>query len=357
MPGADDRTEKPTAKHRDEARQNGTVAKSQDLNGAVVMMAGLAGVLLLAASFGRTAGAAMQQIFDLIARPANVTSGAGLRGLVHLVETALLKTVAPVAGICLAAGIVVNVAQAGLKLTPKALRPSFAKLNPMSGAKRIFGPSAAFETVKAIAKVVIVGGIVALSLIPDLSHVQANVGTDPSSLAVMIRSHISGLAIRAAAGYLLIGVIDYVWQRRKVGKSLKMTKQQVKDEAKQQDLPPEVKGAIRRRQYAAARTRMMAAVPRADVVVTNPTHFAVALEYNGDRPAPVVIAKGKDNVALQIRRIATENNIPIVENKPLARELHRVVALDQMIPGDLYQAVAEVLAFVYRTAARRRIGV
>jgi flagellar biosynthetic protein FlhB len=269
----------------------------------------------------------------------------------------MLKTVAPIAGMCLAAGVIVNVAQAGLKLTPKALKPSVGKLNPMAGFKRIFGPRAAFETVKSLAKVGVVGTVVAVALIPDLTHIKASVGTAPGALGTLMRASITGLAVRAAAGYLLIGLVDYAWQRHEVEKSLKMTKQAVRDEAKQYDLPAEVKGALRRRQIQTAKARMMSAVPRADVVITNPTHFAVALEYNGDHPAPVVVAKGQDHVALAIRQIATDHNVPIVENRPLARELHRSVEIDQMIPAELYQAVAEVLAFVYRQAARRRVGV
>jgi flagellar biosynthetic protein FlhB len=353
----DDKTEKPTAKHRGEAREKGQVAKSADLNGAVVMIAGLAGVLILAKTIGHSAGAAMADIFSQIARPSNVTSGAGLHGLFGLVEHTMLKTVAPIAGMCVVAGVIVNLAQAGLKFTPQALRPSFGRLNPVAGAKRIFGPRAVFETAKSITKVAIVGVVVALALIPDITHVKASVGTGPDALSLLMKGSITGLALRAAAGYLLIGLVDYVWQRHEVEKSLKMTKQQVRDEAKQYDLPAEVKSAIRRRQIQAAKARMMAAVPRADVIITNPTHFAVALEYSGEHPAPVVIAKGQDNVALQIRRIAAEHGIPIVENRPLARELHRVVEIDQMIPAELYGAVAEVLAYVYRLAARRRVGV
>ncbi|HET9073199.1 MAG TPA: flagellar biosynthesis protein FlhB [Solirubrobacteraceae bacterium] len=354
---ADDKTEKPTAKRRREARDKGRVAKSTDLNGAVVMIAGLVGVLILGGSIVNGAGSAMAQIFTDIARPANVTSGAGLHGLLSLVESTVLGAVAPIAGLCLVAAVVINVATAGLRYSPQSLKPSFEKLNPMAGAKRIFGPRAGFETLKALVKVGLVGGLVALALIPMFAHLQASVGTAPGALGALLRSSTEGLALRAAAGYLLIGLVDYAWQRRQLEKSLKMTKQEVRDEMKQADLPAEVRGAIRRRQLQAARARMMAAVPRADVVVTNPTHFAVALEYSGDVPAPVVIAKGQDNVALAIRQLAAEHDIPIVENKPLARELFATVEIDQMIPATLYQAVAEVLAFVYRLAARRRVGV
>ena len=163
-----------------------------------------------------------------------------------------------------------------------------------------------------------------------------------------------GIAVRATIAYLLIAVIDLIWQRRRHAKSLKMTKQEVKEESKQAQLPAEVKSALRRRQIQAARARMMAAIPQADVVVTNPTHFAVALSYDGSHPAPVVVAKGQDLVAKQIRRIAEENNIPIVPDPPLARTLHKSVEIGQMIPAELYAAVAQVLAFVYRMAGRRK---
>ena len=353
----DDKTEKPTAKRRGEAREKGQIAKSHDLSGAVVTLTGLIGVGVLGAGIAHGTGSAMSNLFSDIARPADVSSGAGLHGLFHLVESTVLKAVGPLFGMCLIAALLVNLAQTRLNFSPKAITPDFKKLNPISGAKRIFGPNALFETAKAIVKVAVVGGVVAMTLIPDMTHLKASVGTAPADLATMLRTNIVGIAMRAGAGYLLIGLADYAWQRHETEKSLKMTKQEVREEAKQKDLPPEVKSAIRRRQIQAARSRMMAAVPQADVVVTNPTHFAVALQYSGDRPAPVVIAKGQDNVALAIRRIATENNIPIVENRPLARELHRVVEIDQMIPSELYSAVAEVLAFVYRMAARKRIGV
>ena len=170
----------------------------------------------------------------------------------------------------------------------------------------------------------------------------------------MIDSGAMSIAERAALAYLLIGIIDVIYQRRRHSKQLRMSKQEVKEEAKQTQLPPEVRAAQRRRAIAAARARMMAAVPQADVVVTNPTHFAVALKYDGSKPAPIVVAKGQDLVALRYCRIATENNVPIVPDPPLARSLHASVEMGQMIPAELYAAVAQVLAFVYRMAGRRR---
>ncbi len=178
-------------------------------------------------------------------------------------------------------------------------------------------------------------------------------GAAPSTIGSLMFSGAKTIAIRVLAVYLLISVIDYVWQRRQFEKGLKMTKQEIRDESRNQDLPPEVKSAIRRRRILAARARMMAAVPTADVVVTNPTHYAVALVYDGAKPAPVVVAKGKHLIAAQIRRIATENGVPIVPDPPLARSLHASVEIDQMIPAELFAAVAQLLAHVYRMAGRK----
>jgi flagellar biosynthesis protein FlhB len=351
------KTEPATAKRRDEARERGQVAKSTDLNGAGVLFAGLIALLLTASKIAKDAGGAMTSIFGDIDRPHNLTTAAGLRGMAHLVEMTLLKAVGPIALFCIAAGVILNIAQVGLRFTPSVVKPKFSKISPISGFKNLFSTRTTFNLVKDLIKVALIGGLVALALIPDLTHLGASVGTTPDGLGHLMKSGARTIVIRAVAGYLLIGVADFFWQRHKFEEGLKMTKQEVKDETRQRDLPPEVKRAIRRRQFQQARARMMKAVPRADVVVTNPTHYAVALEYSGDHVAPVVIAKGKDHVAVQIRRIAEEHGIPIVPDPPLARDLYRMVEVDQMIPADLYAAVAQVLAFVYRLAARRRVGV
>jgi flagellar biosynthetic protein FlhB len=162
--------------------------------------------------------------------------------------------------------------------------------------------------------------------------------------------------MRAAMIYMLLGIIDYFYQRFRTEKSLKMDKQEIKEEAKGQDLPPEVKAALRRRQNAAARQRMMTDIPTADVVVTNPTHYAVALRYESGSSAPVVVAKGMDHLAARIREIAEESGIPLVPDPPLARALHRNVEVGQEIPEDLFEAVATVLAHVYRIAGRRAVA-
>lgn len=358
MPGGgEDRTEKATPKRRSQAKESGGGPKSHDLNSAGVMMAGLVGVMLTAPKMVTATANAMTQIFGEISRPHSVITGSGLHGLMMLAENTLLKTVAPVAGICVLTGVALNILQTGLRLNPKAVRPRFGVFNPLNGFKNLFSVKSLFNLGKDLVKIAIVGGLVALALIPDITHMGAAVGTTPYGLGALMSSGVKSIALRATVAYLLIGIVDLVWQRHTFEKSIKMSKQEVKEENKTKDLPAEVKRAIRKRQFQQARARMMAAVPKADVVITNPTHYAVALEYSGESLAPIVVAKGKDHVAAQIRRIAEENGVPLVPDPPLARELFRVVEVDQMIPADLYAAVAQVLAFVYRMAARKRVGV
>jgi flagellar biosynthetic protein FlhB len=350
----DDKTEKATPKRRGDARKRGQVAKSTDLNGAVILLVGLFALSALAPAVVSGAADAMRSIFAQISHPAPVTSGAGMHMLVQIVLRTMLIAVAPIAGACVCVAVLVNLAQVGWKPSLKAMQPNFKRLNPASGFRNLFGPRMFFEGAKSLVKVAIVALVAAMALVPQLTSLGASVGTPPAVLGHLMSSSVMGLAERIAIAYVLIGLVDLVYQRRRHGKMLRMTKQEIKDEFKQTDLPPEVKGALRRRQLAAARARMMAAVPTADVVVTNPTHFAVALRYDGTQPAPVVVAKGQDLVALQIRRIAEEHKVPIVPDAPLARSLYTSVELGQMIPIELYAAVAQVLAFVYRMAGRRK---
>jgi flagellar biosynthetic protein FlhB len=349
-----DKTEKATPKRRNEARKRGQVSKSSDLNGAIVMSAGIIAVLFMGPKVVDGTSSAMRAFLGEISNPANVATAAGLHGLFEIGLHTILTTVAPIAGMCLAAGLIVNISQVGMKPTFTPLKPDIKKINPLAGFKNIFGPRMASEGIKSISKVAAVGAVVAMALLPQLTQLGANVDTPPAALGVLIKSNVMSIGIRAAIAYLLIGIIDAIYQKRRHAKRLKMTKQEVKEEFKSYNSPPQVRAELRRRAMKAARARMMAAVPQADVVVTNPTHFAVALKYDGSYPAPIVVAKGQDLVARQIRRIAEENNVPIVPDPPLARSLHANVEIGQMIPAELFAAVAQVLAFVYRMAGRRK---
>ena len=336
---AGDKTEKDTPKKRSEARKKGQVAKSHDLNGAVVMFAALFALSATAPHLVSVLQSSLRDAFALIATPDVVTS----RGLGPLVssqaKTAGLAA-APVIFTCVAAAVLINVIQVGGKPHMQALKPDPKRLNPISGFKNIF-------------KVGAVGAVTALGVLPKLDQFAALVGMPPAELMPTLAHMVLGIAQRAGIAYLLIGIVDYAYQRYRTEKSLKMDKQEVKEEHKSSELPAEVRGAIRRRQMQAARARMMADVPTADVVVTNPTHFAVALRYDAEKAAPEVVAKGSDLVAHKIRELAAESGVPVIADPPLARSLHGAVEVGHQIPEELYQAVAGLLAYVYRTARRR----
>lgn len=355
MGGASDKTERATPKRKEDARRRGQVAKSQDLNGALVLLAGLLSISIFAPHVVGQMETAMREGLTSIAHPQELMSAAGLGQLFASTAKAIVLGVAPIAGVCLLAGIVANVGQSGIKPATQAMRPDPRKLNPINGARNVFGTRMLFEGGKSLAKVGAVGAIVALTLIPQLTELSATVGADPAALAAQLASMVFALAQRAALAYLLIGVIDYAYQRWRHEKSLRMSKQELREELKSHSLPAEVKGAQRRRQLQQARARMMAAVPEADVVVVNPTHFAVALKYDGSKPAPECVAKGQDLIALQIRRLAEEAGVPVIEDRPLARSLHASIEIGQLVPEELFQAVAQVLAYVYRVARRRAV--
>ena len=348
----EDRTEKATPKHRKRAREKGQVARSPDLSGSIVLVAGLLVVSITAPAIAQAGAASFRTILGDIAHPGRATSAAGLTDLMHTTLTTIEITVGPIAGACLAAALVAGAAQVGGRPTLQALKPDFRRINPVSGARNLFGPNLIFEALKAVAKVAVVGAVATLTIVPGVKDLGGLVGVPPGALASIAGHRALGVAQHAAFAYIAIGLIDYAWRRFRHERQLRMTKQQVKDEVRQYGVSSEVKAALRRRQMQLARARMMAAVPTADVVVTNPTHFAVALRYDGSKAAPEVVAKGQDLIAAQIRRIAAENGVAVVSDPPLARALHSSTEVGQVIPAELYVAVARVLAFVYRMAGR-----
>jgi flagellar biosynthetic protein FlhB len=352
MAGAAEKTEKPTAKRRGEARQRGQVAKSQDLNGAAVLMAALFALSAYAPQMVQLIAGQMRQTLALMATPQVVTAH-GVGEIMMSAGKTIATVVGPIALVCAAVGLVSNVAQVKWKPSLKIVKPDPKRLNPLNGAKNLFGPNMLFETGKNLLKVALVGAITATAIVPKLGSIAALTGMSPAALLPMLAKTGLSIAQRAALGYIVIAIVDYIHQRRRHEKSLKMDKQEVKEEAKQHQVPAQVRSAIRKRQMQAARARMMSAVPQADVVVTNPTHYAVALAYDGAKLAPEVIAKGQDLVAAQIRRIAEEHDVPVISDPPLARSLHGAVEVGQQIPEEFFAAVAQLLAFVYRVAGRR----
>jgi flagellar biosynthesis protein FlhB len=349
---AENKTEKATPKKRQEARSKGQVARSQDMNGAVVLMASILALSAFGPGMLHRMQEAMIGVLAFVKSP-DVVDEEGVAELFMTVGQHIAFAAAPVIAVCAIAGVVANVGQIGFKPSGKALKPDFKKLNPLTGAKNIFGVNAAVETGKNILKIGAVGGIVALAVFPKLDEMAALVGMPAQALLPHLAGTVMKVAQWAAGAYLAIGAIDVFYQRHRFEKTLKMDKEEVKQEHKQQELPSEVKGMQRRRGMELARARMMDAVPTADVVVTNPTHFSVALKYSSDKPAPVVVAKGTDHLALRIRREAASHGVAVVPDPPLARALYAGVEIGRMIPEELFQGVAQLLAYVYKVAGRR----
>jgi flagellar biosynthetic protein FlhB len=353
---AGEKTEKATPKKKEQAHAKGQVAKSQDLNGAVVLMASLMALSAFGPMMLAHMEDAMVTMLGYTTNP-SIVDQRGIGGLFMYVGREVALAGVPVIAVCVIAGLVVNIGQVGIKPHKKVLKPDFKRLNPITGAKGLLSPNSLVELVKNLVKISLVGSIVLMTLLPKLDELAALVGTPAQSLLPQLCHMIIQLAQRAAMVYLVIGAADVVWQRHRTAKGMKMDKQEVKDEAKQQELPAEIKSAQRRKAFQLASQRMMDAVPTADVIVVNPTHFSVALKYDGDNLAPVVVAKGIDSLALKIRELARENGVAVVPDPPLARTLYASVDVGKMIPEDLFHAVAQLLAYVYRVAGARKAAV
>jgi flagellar biosynthesis protein FlhB len=352
MASGGEKTEKATPKRKEEARKKGQVGRSQDLNGAFVLVGGLVALVIWGPHMVDKLAASMRGTISMMADPRGVDATMLGQLAVESGRTIAIA-VGPIAAACAFAGVLANVVQVRPRLVVQGVKPDPRKMNPISGAKNLFGPNMLFEGAKNITKVLIVGAITAFAVLPKLEELSALVGMAPGALFSMLAHTVLDIAKRAAAAYLVLAIIDMAYQRWRHEKSLKMDKQEVKEEQKSFTSPPEVRAQMRRRQMQAAKARMMAAVPEADVVVTNPTHYAVALRYDPEKLAPEVVAKGKDLVAAQIRRVAGEHDVPVISDPPLARSLHASVEIGRQIPEELYQAVAQLLAFVYRVAKRK----
>jgi flagellar biosynthetic protein FlhB len=259
-----------------------------------------------------------------------------------------LLAMAFASGVVLA--VVANVLQFGLLFSPQLIAPKFSKLNPASGLKRIFfSPQTLVQLAKQVLKLAIVVMICWFGVKDNLTMLYALAHASPHDIIVTVEGVVYGIGVKVGLLLLALGLADYIWEKRRLEQSLKMTKTEVKDEHKQSEGNPEAKQALRNRQRQMARKRMMAAVPKATVVVTNPTHYAVALMWDDLKmDAPVLVAKGADLIAKHIRELAVEHDVPILENPPLARTLYAKVELDSPVPPDLYAAVAQVIAFVYK---------
>jgi flagellar biosynthetic protein FlhB len=341
------RTEKATPKRRNEARKKGQIARSPGLAPAVVLL-GLFTVLgIYGAAFVDEMAAMLRRM--LSSAGSHELTIDNLQGIFVACFSDVGKSLALLAGTGLVLSVGANAAQGGLVLSGHQLGFQIDKLNPASGVKRLFGARSATELAKTLFTLGCLGYLCWSAYVESRTHIPKYVLMTPLESSFRIAGVIYRLALKSGAVLLLIAISDYFLSRRRFEKSIRMTKQEVKDEARNAEGSPEVRSRIRRRQREIALRTMMADVKTADVVITNPTHYAVALRYMPEKvAAPIVVAKGKGFVALKIREIAEANRIALVENKPLAQTLFKTVEIGQPIPSSLFKAVAEVLAYVYR---------
>lgn len=339
-------TEDPTQKRLDDALERGDVAKSQEIN-TWFMMAG--GTLVVSTFSGSVGSGLLTPMRNLLANAWMIkTDGKALLALMEQIEFAVLAAVGVPLSMLLLAAIAGNMLQHRLVWSAESLTPKFSKISPGAGFKRIFGKQAAANFLKGIGKLVVLGVVMTMILWPERHRMEAMVKLDPAAMlgaSTSMTIHLLGAVVAALA---IVAIADYFFQYRSWFQRQKMSLQEIKEEFKQSEGDPHIKGKIRQLRQQRAKKRMMAAVPKASVIITNPTHYSVALSYERGMSAPICVAKGVDNLAFKIREIAREHDIPIVENVPLARALYATVEIDQEIPTEHYHAVAEVIGYVMR---------
>ena len=338
---ADDRTEKATPKRRDEARQRGQVARSTELNTG----AGLLALFMLLAAFGGSMLSAFAELMSMFLGSAGETGTIGPSdGFRMMMDTGMtaMRIAAPFAigGVCV--GVVMSALQVRPGFFPKVITPKFSAINPLTGAKRLFSIRSFATLAKDLLKIGIVSTVTWWSLRGQMDTLMNLTGADPQRSLAVVSSIVMKLGFAVAGAYIVLAIADVIYERWQHERDMRMSKDEVKREAKEGDIAPEVKAQMKRRQREMAVRRMMSAVPDADVVITNPTHFAVALKYTRNLPAPQVVAKGADQVALRIRAVAAEHGVTVMEDPPLARSLYAAVEVGQLIPAEAFAAVCGV---------------
>ena len=341
------RTEKATPKRREKAREEGSVLKVQDLDTTLLFGANL---FLFLGAWGATLTLMTKQVEYFLKHAgttANILEGDLGRLGIELLWI-LFKILIPYLAFNFIIALGIQFVQHGFKPSFKPLKPKFTKLNPVNGFKRIFSMKSSVEFIKALFKLLIIHWAAYIVISPKLPALLQSLWIPLSQGIALMQETLFQLYRNVLLAMLAIAALDFLYQRYQFEKNLRMTKQEVKDEAKDTEGNPEIKGKQRSIMMQAAMRRIITQVPKATVVITNPTHFAVALQYNNETPATVCVAKGVDHMALKIKERASVSGVPIVENPPLARLLYWSADIDRPIPPDLYQAVAQVLAYVYR---------
>lgn len=344
-----EKTEKPTPKKKRDAREKGNVLQSREINSAFVLLAAFIIINIFATFVGITFKKNTLYIYEQYLPVNYIFSIKNIQSIMIGVMINFFIIIAPITVTSLVVGVASNYLQVGTLFTTKPLNININKLNPVEGFKRMFSMKSVAEFLKAFIRILILGYISYNYIKNQINLIFNSIGMDIIKISKLLLKMSVGIGIRSGIALVVLAILDYLYQRYEYNKNLMMTKQEVKEEYKQTEGDPKIKSRIREKQRAMSMRRMMQDVPKADVIITNPIHFAVAIEYNSQHfDAPKVIAKGKRLVAQNIKKIALENNIVIVENKPLARALYDSVEIGQFVPPELYQAVAEVLAYVYR---------
>lgn len=347
------RTEEPTQRRLDEAHRKGDVVKSGELSTLILLSAGL----LALSMFGTLSVQRFAADFRIfLESPADLVVDSGTASaLLQHATFGLIAILAPAAGLLLFASLAGNLVQHRPVFSAERLKPDLAKLSPMKGFKRLFGLDGLMNFVKGIAKILVVGLACYWALWPERARILSALDLPPSGIIGLALALITKAVLAALAILAVIATVDYVYQRQRFMSRHRMSRQELRDELKQSEGDPHIKARIRQIRLERARKRMIAAVPEATVVIANPTHYAVALKYeSGKMGAPVCVAKGVDHLALTIRKVAEENDVPIVENPPLARALYAAVEVDDEIPAEHYKAVAQVIGYVMRLAKQSR---
>lgn len=347
--GEGEKTEKATPKRKQDARKKGQVLHSKEISSALVLLLVFLSIKLLGKYMYEEISAFFRLCVNDLAISFNSWSINEIIRLLGMIMVQLLKIVGPVFGVTLVVGIAANFAQVGSLFTLETLKPKFSNLNPINGIKRIFSIRGLVELIKALVKIAVVGIVAWQSLRAEENNIAKLMDLDLVAGAGYIVSTTIDIAVKICVIMVIIGVLDYGYQWWQYEKDLRMTKQEVKEEYKEMEGNPEVKQKIKQKQREISMRRMLSEVPKADVVITNPTHYAVAIRYDPQKaPAPIVVAKGQDYMALRIKDIAKASGVETVENKPLAQALFKAVEIGRQVPPEMYQAVAEILAFVYQ---------
>jgi len=355
---AEERTEQPTPKRLKEAREDGNVPKSQEFNHALVLTIAFALFYVFSGSMLNKIKFALYQAFTNL-HPSQLTTN-NVLGILTNYQNIVFSIIVPFfAFLFLAVLFAIGIQMKGL-FTLKAIKPKMEKYAPSKLMKtlmdkfNLFKPKKLVDLAKAFIIIIVVSIFSYTVILKRKEEILSLLGVKVETFFVKLGDILSEIIINICIALLIVGILDWIYQKYEYTKSLKMTKQQVKDERKQSDGDPVIKSKIRSIQMQMAKSRMMAKVPEADVVVANPTHYAVALKYDATKaPAPIVVAKGVDLMAFKIREIAENNGVTVVENPPLARTLYKLVQIDAIIPAELFAAVAEVLAYIYKKKTGR----